>query len=68
MMGTKLNMKRRERTQRIDDECRCHHVEQARALMFKQGASINSQHIQNILNEESLVPTWVSHSSQVIGF
>ncbi|KAG1855214.1 hypothetical protein DFJ58DRAFT_841220 [Suillus subalutaceus] len=29
----------------------------SRALIFKQGASINSQRIQNILNEESLVPT-----------
>lgn len=68
MMGTKLDMKRRERTQRTDNERRRRRVEQARALMFKQGASINSQRVQNILNEESLVPTWVSHSSQDIGF
>jgi hypothetical protein len=68
MMGTKLDMKRHERTQQIDDERWRRRVEQAWALMFKQGASINSQRVQNILNEESLVPTRVSHSSQDIGF
>jgi len=60
-MGTKLDMKHRERSRRTDDERRRRHVEQARRLIFKEGAGINSEHVKRILNEESLVPTRVSH-------
>ncbi|KAG2070080.1 hypothetical protein BDR04DRAFT_1128621 [Suillus decipiens] len=36
-----------------------------KSLMFKQGASINGQHIQSILNDESLVPTQNAFSEQL---
>lgn len=54
-------MKRRQRAQRIDDERRRNHVKAARRLIFENGDGVNSEHIKRILNEESLVPTLVSH-------
>ncbi|OJA15139.1 hypothetical protein AZE42_07563 [Rhizopogon vesiculosus] len=67
-MGTKLDMKHRERTRRADDERRRRHVEQARRLIFKEGAGINSEYVKRILNEESLVPTRNAFSDRLAEF
>lgn len=59
-MGTKLDLKRRKTNRRIDDASRRDRIERSRALIFQKGVGINSQHIKNFLQEDSLVPTRVS--------
>ena len=58
-MGMKCDMTFREKKQRVDSVQRCQSVETARKLLFQHGASLNSQRIKNLLNDESLVPTRV---------
>ena len=60
-MGTKSDMKWRDRSQRLDSESRRTQVEKARKLIFQNGAPVDGQHVKSILNPESLVPTRVSH-------
>jgi hypothetical protein len=59
-MGTKLDMRRREKLQRVDDDSRRSDVKMARNFIFKQGAPVSGSWVNNILNNRSLVPTRVS--------
>jgi len=57
LMGTKVDMKRRLRRMQKDDRIHCREVDDAQALIFQLGVSVDGTHVQNILNSESLVPT-----------
>jgi len=60
-MGTKIDLKTRQATQRVDDERRHRKVEKARKLIFKHGVGISGRRIKKILQDESLVPTRASN-------
>lgn len=59
-MGTKPDLRRRDRSQRIDDNSRRHNVAKARSLIFEKGAPVSGTWVNGLLNDESLVPTRVS--------
>ena len=58
-MGMKRDMTFLEKKQRVDSVRWRQSVETAQKLLFQHGASLNSQRIKNLLNDESLVPTRV---------
>lgn len=59
-LGTKNDKKRRETLARVDNEDQRNTVELARERIYKDGASINSKSIKDLLGPQSLTPTRVS--------
>ena len=59
-LGSKADLRRRDKLERIDDNPRQFDVESARKLIYTQGVRINSKRIAAILDPKSLVPTRVS--------
>jgi hypothetical protein len=59
-MGTKRDMKRRKTLARIDDDRRRRNVATARSIIYEKHYAVDSQAVENILKEQSLVPTTVS--------
>jgi hypothetical protein len=59
-MGTKLDMKRRETKQRVDNEHHRRDIENARKLIFERGVPVDGARIKAILSDESYVPIRVS--------
>lgn len=57
-MGTKPDMKTREKDLRVDDENRRFDIETARRLIFESGVRINSERIDTVLGGSG-VPTRV---------
>jgi hypothetical protein len=55
-LGTPVDEELR-RVFRVDDEKRQEKINQARRLIYEQGYVVNSQRVDAILGEESLVPT-----------
>ena len=58
-MGMKSDMNTRER-ERVDDIQRQQNIETAHTLIFDKGLSVGSDQIKTLLDDRSLVPTWVS--------
>ncbi|KAG2062612.1 hypothetical protein BDR04DRAFT_1131191 [Suillus decipiens] len=67
-MGTKLDMKRRETRQMVDNEWRRRRVEDARKLIFRTGASVDGARVKALLNAESYVPVRNAFSVQLAPF
>lgn len=59
-LGTRADQKIRVTHQRVDDEVRQSKVQQARDLVYTEGYVVTSQRVEEILKDESLVPTKVS--------
>ena len=59
-MGTKLDAKCHETLLRQDDEAKRKTVALARQFIYTDGRNINSEAVERILKDESLVPTTVS--------
>ena len=58
-MGTPVDMQMRRNGVRVDSQSYRDKISKARKHIFKGGASINGVRVQNILADESLVPTKV---------
>ncbi|KAG2099546.1 uncharacterized protein F5147DRAFT_777234 [Suillus discolor] len=67
-MGTKLDLRRRDRLQRVDDNSRCHNIAKARSLIFEKGAPVSGTWVNGLLNDESLVPTRNAFSEKLSRF
>ena len=59
-MGMKLDMRRRRKKARRNDQDTQKKILKARKLMFSRGKSIGSAAVKHLLDDESLVPTVVS--------
>ena len=61
-LGTELDMQKRQSIEgiRTDDDARKRRVERARKAIYVKGKPIASKHVNNLLGDESLVPTRVS--------
>lgn len=59
----KLDMKQRRTLARVDDESRRSKVDLARDIIYNKNFTVNSQHVESLLKEESLVPTAVSSAA-----
>ena len=59
-MGTKLDMRRRVKLKRIDDDQRQQAVDTARWHIFVDGRPIESEPVKQLLDDCSLTPTRVS--------
>ncbi len=60
LIGSKTDLKQRLKLARVDTIARRRKIERARGLLFQQGVNITSKRIEDLLQSESLVPTWVS--------
>ena len=58
-LGMKLDMKQRASLARIDDDARQRKVQIARRIIYEQNYAVNSEGVEKVLKEESLVPTLV---------
>jgi hypothetical protein len=59
-MGTAKDMKQREINNRVDDENRRRKVDTAREIIYKKNYAVDSDAVEALLYEQSLVPTSVS--------
>ena len=59
-MGTPNDMKRRQLLVRIDDDSRRGKVLRARDLIYERNYAVNTPKIEELLRDQSLVPTAVS--------
>ncbi len=59
MLGTKKDMKVRSGT-RVDDKQRQDKIELSRSFIYNKGYNVNSKAVENLLKDQSLVPTRVS--------
>ena len=59
-LGMKLDMKQRKSCARVDDAHRQRIVATARRIIYEKNYAVNSEAMENLLKEESLVPTSVS--------
>ena len=59
-LGSVRDIKRWGDKRRVDDEYRQGHVEAARRLIYREGLSIHSNKVKNLLDPMSLTPTRVS--------
>lgn len=64
-LGKLQDMKQRVTLARIDNDVRRYDINRARELIYKNNYAVNSTHVKNILNEQSLVPTAVSPITNV---
>lgn len=58
-VATPDDMAARENLRRVDTDDRRKKVHDARKLIYEEGYVPNSTHVENLLKEESLVPTEV---------
>jgi hypothetical protein len=61
-LSTELDMQKRQSAEgiRTDNDTRKRRVERARKAIYIKGKPITSKHVDNVLGDESLVPTRVS--------
>jgi hypothetical protein len=59
-LGTKLDMKWRTLLARVDDNERKGKIQAARRSIYEGKYAVNSTVVENLLKEQSLVPTLVS--------
>ena len=62
----KLNMKQRKSRARVDDAHRQCIVAAARRIIYEKNYAVNSEAVENLLKEESLVPISVSGNVLVV--
>ncbi|KAK0479626.1 hypothetical protein IW261DRAFT_1564281 [Armillaria novae-zelandiae] len=61
-MGTINDIKRRLTKAHQDNHPTCWRIEEARKKIFLKGKAINSTHVEALLKDESLIPTWNAFS------
>ena len=59
-MGTPNDMRRRQQLVRTDDDSRREKVLRARELIYERNYAVNTPKIEELLRDQSLVPTTVS--------
>jgi hypothetical protein len=59
-MGKPQDMKQRETKARVDDNNRMRKVNTAREIIYKKNYAVDSEPVETLLKEQSLVPTPVS--------
>lgn len=59
-LGKRLDMKQRLSLARVDNEDRKRKVQTARHIIYEKNYAVNSEAVEKLLKEESLVPTSVS--------
>lgn len=64
-LGTVLDMRARLRQARHDDVHYRSKITQARGLIYKQNYTVNSEYVEDVLKDQSLVPTRVSLPSHL---
>jgi hypothetical protein len=64
-LGMTQDMKQRGTLVRIDDESRRSKVDTAREIIYEKNYAVNSRAVDDLLMEQSLVPTLVSSKSDV---
>jgi hypothetical protein len=67
-MGRKRDMKQRETLARVDDEARRRKIEIAREIIYRNNYAVDSQPVETILKDESLVPTHNAFSQKLARF
>lgn len=58
-LGKKLDMAQRQTLARTNDKLRCM-VERARQIIYEKNYAVDADAVEDILKEESLIPTLVS--------
>jgi hypothetical protein len=56
-LGLSLDMKQRQTLARIDDNSRKNKVATSRSIIYDSGYGVRSNYVENILKDQSLVPT-----------
>lgn len=64
-IGTKRDTKQRETLARVDNPSRRAKVGSARHLIYESNFAVDSAAVERLLKPDSLVPTEVSHYSQL---
>src|SRR5215472_3340393 len=59
-MGKKSDMKKREKSLRVDDDNRRRKIHLAREIIYNKNYAVDSEAVEKLLREQSLVPTIVS--------
>lgn len=59
-LGKRLDMKQCLSLARVDNEDRKRKVQTARRIIYEKNYAVNSEAVEKLLKEESLVPTSVS--------
>jgi hypothetical protein len=54
-----LDMKQRQTLARVDDESRTRLIERAREIIYRKNYAVDTDAVETILKEQSLVPTLV---------
>ncbi|KZS91947.1 hypothetical protein SISNIDRAFT_413425, partial [Sistotremastrum niveocremeum HHB9708] len=67
-MGTQLDKRKRLTMARVDSERRVGHVTSARDLIYIHGLGVNSERVNALLKDESLVPTENAFSKKLRQF
>ncbi|GJJ11230.1 hypothetical protein Clacol_005462 [Clathrus columnatus] len=67
-MGTYKDMQNRKSNKRQDTLIRQNHIHKARELIYKKGTPIQSQMVESLLKERSLVPTVNAFSQKLFKF
>lgn len=60
-LGTVADMKQRQRLERVDNFTRRDKVKKARSIIYNQNYAVNNDASEELLKDESLVSTEVSH-------
>lgn len=58
-MGMKRDMQQRKSLARIDDDFRRRKIEAARKLIYDKNLAVDTERVEALLREQSLVPTLV---------
>jgi hypothetical protein len=58
-LGMTLDMKQRQTLARVDDESRTRLIERAREIIYRKNYAVDTDAVEAILKEQSLVPTLV---------
>jgi len=59
-MGTKRDMRQRKTLAQVDDQARRRKIESARNIIYKKNYAVDSNPVEALLKDQSLVPTFVS--------
>jgi hypothetical protein len=65
-LGMVLDRKQRKTLARVDDDARRRSIRTARDIIYQQHYAVDSEHVEAVLKEQSLVPTIVSVADYVI--
>jgi hypothetical protein len=65
-MGTALDRKQRKTLPRVDDETRRSNIRNAREIIYQNNYAVDSTYVEDILKNQSLVPTVVSIMTDMI--